>query len=185
MKVHVLIGFLFTYIIIGKYWVVILNGTTKETNEYHFPDKTEARNSSRFQLTTMDIELFENGLWVYDDDENLVQASAEMYGEEDDEDESYEETSKDMEKRVNFMLYTADNSKDYQPLFINDKIALTKSNFDNQKATRIITHGWMNSFKSPACTLIRDGETLTIKEIKQIHKKIFNLQPTSNTEIIM
>lgn len=87
---------------------------------------------------------------VYDDDENLVRLRLD----DDDEEES---TEIELENFVFFFLYTRKNPIHSKPLYIDDEDALKRTKFDPALPTRFITHGWMNSRKSAACILIRDG----------------------------
>jgi len=95
--------------------------------------------------------------YVYDDDDNLVQLTFEDEEEEEEEEEKLDETKKDIANRVFFFLYTKKNPVEPRQLYLNDDAALSNSDFDPSKPTRFVTHGWMNSRKSAACTLIRDG----------------------------
>lgn len=88
--------------------------------------------------------------YVYDDNENLVRMTFEKNDDEDI-------TKKDLENRVLFFLYTKKNPAKPKSLYINDNDALKNSDFDFSKPTRFVTHGWINSRDSEACTLIRDG----------------------------
>ncbi|KAL0113448.1 hypothetical protein PUN28_012537 [Cardiocondyla obscurior] len=56
-----------------------------------------------------------------------------------------------------FSLYTRNNPKDGQPLFINDTNSVKKSFWNPARPTRIVTHGWRGSEKMPPCTLVRDA----------------------------
>lgn len=94
-------------------------------------------------------------LYVYDDNENLVRLKFE--DEDDEADEGLDDTKNDLANRVFFYLYTKDNPNEPKPLYVDDEEALKNSNFDPEKPTRFITHGWINSRNSAACTLIRDG----------------------------
>lgn len=103
-------------------------------------------------FTSLDYTLFENKvMYVYDDNENLVKLTLN--------DDNVEENIDDIEvaKRVFFFLYKKDNPTDPKSLNVNDENALKNSNFDPAKPTRFVTHGWVNSRDSLACTLVRDG----------------------------
>ncbi|XP_076234044.1 lipoprotein lipase-like [Calliopsis andreniformis] len=75
-----------------------------------------------------------------------------------DDEETEEETRKDLHNRVHYYLYTKniDRSRP-QTLVLDDVNGLKKSDFNSRRPTVIITHGWMNSYKSDACKLIRDA----------------------------
>lgn len=88
---------------------------------------------------------------VYDDDENLVRLRL------DDDDEEDNTDLTDIENFVFFLLYTRKNPLRSKPLYVDDEDALKRTKFDPALPTRFVTHGWMNSRKSAACTLIRDG----------------------------
>ena len=76
----------------------------------------------------------------------------------DDDPETEAETKKDLQKRVHFYLYTRQiDSRKPQVLLLNNVAALQASDFNPRRQTKIVTHGWMNSLKSKACTSIRDA----------------------------
>lgn len=103
-------------------------------------------------FTPLDYELFKDEIaFVYDDNKNLIKLTLD-----DNIEERLDE--KDVAKRVFFFLHNKDNPANPKPLYVNDEDALKNSNFDPAKPTRIVTHGWMNSGNSDACTLIRDGK---------------------------
>ncbi|XP_071644563.1 pancreatic triacylglycerol lipase-like isoform X2 [Temnothorax longispinosus] len=103
-------------------------------------------------FTSLDYELFQDKvMYVYDDNENLVKLTLDNAGNDEDGDDS------DIASRVLFYLYNKDNVNDPKQLYVNDEAALKNSNFDPAKPTRFITHGWTNSRKSAACTLVRDA----------------------------
>ncbi|EFN87734.1 pancreatic triacylglycerol lipase [Harpegnathos saltator] len=88
---------------------------------------------------------------VYDNDNNLVKLTLEDHGEIEGL------TDDDMDKNVFFYLYTWKNPTHPQMLYVNDEEILKNSFFDPKKPTRFVTHGWMNSYESDACTLVRDA----------------------------
>lgn len=76
----------------------------------------------------------------------------------DDASETEAETKKNLQKRVIFYLYTRKiDSRKPQVLLLNNVATLKASDFNPTRPTKIVTHGWMNSRKSKACTSIRDG----------------------------
>ncbi|XP_053984239.1 phospholipase A1 VesT1.02-like [Hylaeus volcanicus] len=91
-------------------------------------------------------------LSIYDDFGNIVKIDMNL-----DDPETLEETKKDLRKRVSFYLYTKATPNNPEKLYVDDVNTLKKSHFNPQKQTVIITHGWMNSYKSQACTKIRDA----------------------------
>lgn len=102
-------------------------------------------------FTPLDYALFKDKVaYVYDDNENLVKLTFD--------DVDVEENGNDSEvaNRVFFFLYKKDDPNP-KLLYVNDEDALKNSNFDPKKPTRFVTHGWMNSRNSEACTSIRDG----------------------------
>lgn len=103
-------------------------------------------------LTPPDYALFKDEVpYVYDDNGNLVKLAL------DDIIVDVNLGEKEIAERVAFFLYKKGNSNP-KLLYVDDENALKNSNFDPTKPTRIITHGWINSHNSPACTLIRDGK---------------------------
>lgn len=104
-------------------------------------------------FTAADYALFKDAdMYVYDDNENLVKLTL------DDTIEEQKGSFMDMQNNVFFFLHTKKNPIQPQTLYVNDDEILKMSNFNPANPTRFITHGWMNSRESPACTLIRDGE---------------------------
>ncbi|XP_076666410.1 pancreatic triacylglycerol lipase-like [Andrena cerasifolii] len=76
----------------------------------------------------------------------------------DDDSETEVETRKNLQKRVLFYLYTRQiDSKKPQVLQLNNVATLKASDFNPKRPTKIVTHGWMNSHRSRACTSIRDA----------------------------
>ena len=102
-----------------------------------------------------EMRLFPRGLQVYNDDGELRELDL---SEDIADDESEEESSRRLPLQVLFQLYTKKNPQKHQSLWLNDRKALAKSNFNASNPTHFITHGWVNTGKSPACTLIRDGK---------------------------
>ncbi|XP_011878188.1 PREDICTED: pancreatic triacylglycerol lipase-like [Vollenhovia emeryi] len=101
-------------------------------------------------FTPLDYALFKDKVaYVYDDNENLVKLTLDDVEEHIDDSE--------VPKRVFFYLHKKDNPTDPKQLYVDDEDALKNSNFDPTKPTRFVTHGWMNSRDSVACTLVRDA----------------------------
>lgn len=92
-------------------------------------------------------------MYVYDDNRNLIRLTLD-----DVDDQSIIGMCPYLSKCVLFNLYTLKNPTSPQSLNISDENSIKNSNFDPKKPTRFITHGWMNSGRSEACTLIRDGK---------------------------
>ncbi|XP_015585265.1 pancreatic triacylglycerol lipase [Cephus cinctus] len=91
-------------------------------------------------------------LAVEDDDGNLVPLDLDAKDTNDTE-----LSSESLNDSVLFYLYTVKNPNDFQQLWINDSKTLSESNFDPSKPTRIVTHGWKNSYKGESCVLIREA----------------------------
>ncbi|XP_046627852.1 pancreatic triacylglycerol lipase-like [Neodiprion virginianus] len=87
-----------------------------------------------------------------DEDGNLIEITDELGSNE-----TLEETELLLPEKVFFHLYTLDNPSSSQEIYIGDDETLASSNWNSSKLTRIITHGWVNSKNSEACTLIRDA----------------------------
>lgn len=92
-----------------------------------------------------EIDAFQIGLTTFDDVNKPVEITKEQ------------SAPSDFEGRITFKLYTKKDPLRGQELKVNDSPSLKKSYFDATKPTYFITHGWMNSENSTACTLIRDG----------------------------
>lgn len=112
-------------------------------------------------ISEQDVEMFEKneGLWFYDDNGQPVQATLDM--------SIRQQISlfwpSSVEDSVFFSLYTKESKEITEfPLHVNDSATLQSSAYDPNKPTRIVTHGWINSKKSSACTLIRDGMSIVI-----------------------
>lgn len=108
-----------------------------------------------YRFENEDTKIFQNkGLWFFDDYDNLIEATLNksllMSGDVN--------LNLNLENYVFFLLYTRENIENFQWLYLNDNVTLTQSNFNSKRPTRFITHGWTNSYKSPACTLIKDGK---------------------------
>lgn len=106
------------------------------------------------RLENENTELFDdNGLWFADDNDNFVRAtfnkSLLSSGDVD--------LNLNLHNYVFFLLYTKKNSENFHWLYLNDNGTLAESNFNPKRPTKFITHGWTNSYKSPACNLIKDG----------------------------
>ncbi|XP_014475140.1 PREDICTED: pancreatic triacylglycerol lipase-like [Dinoponera quadriceps] len=95
--------------------------------------------------------MFKKGMHVYDDDDNLVEVTFEDYSMVE------EITNETISERILFYLYTRKNPNHPQLIYVDDEESINNSNFDPEKPTRITTHGWMNSYKSSACRLIKDA----------------------------
>ncbi|XP_051154434.1 inactive pancreatic lipase-related protein 1-like [Leptopilina boulardi] len=107
-----------------------------------------------YRFENEDTKIFQNkGLWFFDDYDNLIEATLNksllMSGDVN--------LNLNLENYVFFLLYTRENIENFQWLYLNDNVTLTQSNFNSKRPTRFITHGWTNSYKSPACTLIKDA----------------------------
>lgn len=100
----------------------------------------------------------ENELQIADDSSNLVKRDLRISFE------TLGQTQKDLPNRVFFYLYTRKNPKVPQKLIIDDVQTLKKSNFDIHKETKIVTHGWTNSYLSPSCQLILQGMHLFLQK---------------------
>lgn len=130
MKTQVLIGFLLVCATAG---LPLNNASEKTPQNYDLCTKSDGV------------------MCVYDDDENLVRLRL------DDDDEEDNTDLTDIENFVFFLLYTRKNPLRSKPLYVDDEDALKRTKFDPALPTRFVTHGWMNSRKSAACTLIRDA----------------------------
>lgn len=73
-------------------------------------------------------------------------------------DETDDETEIVVSDSVFFHLYTQSNPEESQELIIGDAATLASSNWDASKLTRIVTHGWLDSYTSDSCVAMRDGE---------------------------
>ncbi|XP_032669421.1 pancreatic lipase-related protein 2-like [Odontomachus brunneus] len=58
---------------------------------------------------------------------------------------------------TSFFLYTRNNLKVGQELYINDLDSVRNSYWDPKRSTRFVTHGWQGSIDTVACVLIRDA----------------------------
>lgn len=113
------------------------------------------KHDDNFRLEEDDIKMFRGkGVWFYDDKENLVQAilNETLFFTRG------VELRKNLYDSVFFKLYTREIKEGYQSLYIHDDFTFSRSNFNPKRPTKFITHGWMNSYLSPACTLIQEGE---------------------------
>ena len=90
-----------------------------------------------------------DGLWFYDDDGKLVKVSPEI--------PNLMDFPIDVTQQVTFTLYTRRNLVG-EPLILNSPHNLSSSTFDLRKPTFLVTHGWTNSKRSPACQTVKDGK---------------------------
>ncbi|KAI4504108.1 hypothetical protein M0802_000579 [Mischocyttarus mexicanus] len=133
-----------TYLLIGFAFFCIATGLS-------VPEDT----GNQVQFGPEDIQLL-GDLHIFDDDLNLISLATKMPAGDEDE-ETEEETLRDLHNRVFFYLYTKNNYKNPDGITINDQESLKKSDINFKRPTRFITHGWINSRNSKACTLIRDA----------------------------
>ncbi|CAL7948587.1 unnamed protein product [Xylocopa violacea] len=114
-------------------------------------DKMLEPNASISNADYSSTSKFEN-LYVLDDNGKPVKLDLHKRYTE-----SEEQTKKDLKNRVLFYLYTRKTKDNPEILHTNDVNGLKRSHFDRRKETKFVTHGWMNSRKSNACTLVRDA----------------------------
>lgn len=58
---------------------------------------------------------------------------------------------------ISFTLYTQKNSKNGEVLNLNDVNSVRKSNWNANRETILVTHGWNSNGQSESCTLVRDA----------------------------
>lgn len=80
--------------------------------------------------------------------------------------ETVEQTEEDLPNRVFFYLYTRNNSDNPEQLFIDDVETLNNSNFDTEKETKIVTHGWRGSYTDRSCQLVLQGNAFIYPKIR-------------------
>ncbi|XP_033225439.1 pancreatic triacylglycerol lipase-like [Belonocnema kinseyi] len=61
----------------------------------------------------------------------------------------------DLREVLTFKLYTKESGDEFHILRVNNQTALKESNFNNERHTYIITHGFATSSDGPSCTLVR------------------------------
>ncbi|XP_076750412.1 pancreatic triacylglycerol lipase-like [Xylocopa sonorina] len=114
-------------------------------------DNLLGTNASIFRVVDTLASKFDN-LYVLDDNDKPVKLDLHKRYTE-----SEEATQKDLKNRVLFYLYTRQTKNNPELLHLNDVNELKHSHFDPKKETKFVTHGWVNSKKSKACTLVRDA----------------------------
>lgn len=109
-------------------------------------------------VSDLDHKLFNSdiGLWFLDDNGRMKRATLDMPDE-------LTKSKSSVETSVKFILYTR-HSKDGERIYIDDESSLNKTHFDPKRQTKFVTHGWINSKNSKACTLIRDGKNFVVDE---------------------
>lgn len=113
--------------------------------------------SDIYRFEQEDTKMFDDkGLWFPDDNGNLVQATLNKTLLSSGDVDLY----LNLDNYVFFLLYTKEDTDNFQWLYINDKVSLSQSNFNPKRPTKFITHGWTNSYKSPSCMLVKDGSNL-------------------------
>ncbi|CAK9822180.1 Pancreatic triacylglycerol lipase (Fragment) [Anthophora retusa] len=90
-----------------------------------------------------------HGLFMFDDNGNIVPLITT-----EGNPETFEETKENLSERILFLLYTRQTGNTPQQLSLDDVETLKKSYFDPKKETKFVTHGWINSPNSQACTLV-------------------------------
>ncbi|CAK9814362.1 Pancreatic triacylglycerol lipase (Fragment) [Anthophora quadrimaculata] len=88
-------------------------------------------------------------LFMFDDNDKIVPLITT-----ESNPETLEETKRNLSQRIFFLLYTRETANTPEQLRLDDVETLEKSHFDPKKETKFITHGWINSPNSQACTLI-------------------------------
>ena len=128
-------------------------------------------------ISDEDKKLFdtEEGLWFLDDNGRPVQATLEMPIVMDSGLIS-------MNNHVFFNLHTRDSKGVSESIFIDDVESLKNSHFDPTRETKFVTHGWVNSKNSKACTLVRDGKCfnylflcITINKLTNVDNTFFSV----------
>ncbi|XP_055844215.1 phospholipase A1 VesT1.02-like [Episyrphus balteatus] len=98
----------------------------------------------------------ENGYFVPQLDWSLKWMSAEEVKKEERKGETKARNWFN-DRPVDFHLYTRKNPKKSQKISPTDLKGLKKSNFNSDNPTRIIIHGWQNSYKSELNVVIREA----------------------------
>lgn len=115
--------------------------------------------------------VFKKGLMMENDHGELVELTL---GEQSGVIAMEDDLDSNLDDHVFYRLYTRKNPKEYHPLWINDKSSLSRSNFDADKPTHFVTHGWVNTGDSPACTTVRDGKRLSDEPKLEKARKLQN-----------
>ena len=107
-------------------------------------------------ISDEDLSLFntKEGLWFLNDEGQPVEATLDMPSTLNFE------PLVSMHDHVLFYLYTRTHSE--QAIYLDDIESLKKSNFNASRETKFVTHGWVNSRKSKACTIVKDGNIFYI-----------------------
>ncbi|XP_043258017.1 uncharacterized protein LOC122400559 [Colletes gigas] len=95
---------------------------------------------------------FDVTLSVFDDDGNIVKLNFST-----DYTEIENRFNRGLEDSVLFYLYTRLTRNNPERLYVNNVNALRGSHFAAWKPTKIVTHGWMNSYLAKSVTLVRDA----------------------------
>ena len=70
-------------------------------------------------------------------------------------------------KDVHFYLYTRNNSKT-EELFINDTKSIRQSNYNIIRPTKLVTHGWDNSYRDLSVQLVKNGKYFQISISRKV-----------------
>ena len=89
-----------------------------------------------------------DGLYVYDDDGNLVPVTLEV--------PILLDILTDFEDSVIYTIYTRENHAG-EKIIVENVESLKNSSFKPERKTVFVAHGWMNSEQSPACQLVKNG----------------------------
>ncbi|XP_011498556.1 PREDICTED: pancreatic triacylglycerol lipase-like [Ceratosolen solmsi marchali] len=105
-----------------------------------------------FKITGDDLSLLNSndGLWVFDDNEEIVRATADIPND-------LLSSLISMNTHVRFYLYTRNLTGNYESITIGDVQSLKLSTFDATRETKFFAHGWMNSKSSKSCRLVREA----------------------------
>ncbi|XP_033220921.1 phospholipase A1-like [Belonocnema kinseyi] len=96
------------------------------------------------------IKLFMNeSLTIFDGFENPVKLQLDL------PDFNLLNVFTDLDKLVTFKLYTKESGDEFQILGVNNERILNESNFNKERPTYIITHGYASSSDGFSCTLNR------------------------------
>ncbi|XP_024936070.1 phospholipase A1-like [Cephus cinctus] len=142
MKILVLAGYFLVCVALAnaelQEWVEMIEDNLDEIEEHEFTVYSEP------------IPDF-----IVDDEGNPIHINPD--DEDYEEDESVEETASKISQRVSFHVFNPSHPNTYTDIYVNDTKSLRDSDFDLTKPIRIITHGWVNSKNSDACTMVKDA----------------------------
>ncbi|XP_058797698.1 pancreatic triacylglycerol lipase-like isoform X2 [Phymastichus coffea] len=69
----------------------------------------------------------------------------------------FNDSKVDLRDDVCFFLYTRENLNNPEQLWVDDKNSIDKSLYKSSRATKFMTHGWLNSYQGRNCMTVKNA----------------------------